>query len=82
MSLTNGGTTMEYFNVIDEFAKQSWDTDENGAPWALVGEAIDAWPEFDDEHTPVNGGDLVEWFGAWRDRARQTLSDLAHADKS
>lgn len=48
---------------------------------SLLQQALDAWPQFDDEPTgpllpgvfadddedrDVNGGDMVEWFGEWR----------------
>ena len=40
----------------------------------VVDTAIQAWPQFDmdgtDDDCEVNGGDLVEWFGAWRARAK------------
>jgi hypothetical protein len=39
----------------------------------LVKEAVEAWPQFDgDVH--VSGADLVEWFEAWRRRAKQELA--------
>ncbi len=31
----------------------------------LLKDAIDAWPQFETD-TPVNGGDLVDWFAQWR----------------
>ena len=47
------------------------DTDESAASpnaeWMqrLLQNAIDAWPQFETDE-PVNGGDLVDWFGEWR----------------
>ncbi len=38
----------------------------------LLQDAIDAWPQFDTDE-PVNGGDLVEWFGEWREQAKKQL---------
>ena len=40
---------------------------------ALLEEAVNAWPEFDDDTAPVSGADLVEWFGAWRDEVKKAL---------
>lgn len=40
-------------------------------------EAIDAWPQFDDPDAPVNGGDMVEWFGEWR---REVIALLPAGD--
>ena len=46
------------------------DTDESAASpnagWMqrLLQNAIDAWPQFETDE-PVNGGDLVDWFGEW-----------------
>lgn len=37
---------------------------------AMLREAVDAWPQFDTDHEQVSGADLVEWFAAWRERAR------------
>jgi hypothetical protein len=39
--------------------------------------AVEAWPQLDapgDEHEPVNGGDLVEWFSIWRGEAKALLA--------
>lgn len=41
----------------------------------LVTEAVGRWPQFDDPDDPVNGGDLVEWFGAWRKRAAVLMEE-------
>ena len=41
----------------------------------LLQVAIDAWPQFDTDE-PVNGGDLVDWFGEWRQQVKEAL-DLA-----
>lgn len=38
----------------------------------LIAQAIEAWPQFDCEDE-VNGGDLVEWFGQWRAKAKALL---------
>ncbi len=38
----------------------------------LLQDAIDAWPQFDADE-PVNGGDLVEWFGEWRQQVKKEL---------
>jgi hypothetical protein len=38
----------------------------------LLRDAIDAWPQFE-EDADVNGAELVEWFGEWRRRARELL---------
>ena len=40
----------------------------------LLGEAVDAWPQFDTPHDQVSGADLVEWFAEWRERAKQCLA--------
>lgn len=51
-------------------------------------EALDEWPQFDadeteprtpgcipdDDDVEVNGGDLVEWFGIWREQVKAMLS--------
>ena len=47
---------------------------------ALVRDAVEAWPAFDAnpaDDCEVNGGDLVEWFGAWRTRAKAALAGTA-----
>jgi hypothetical protein len=38
---------------------------------SLLQEVIDEWTQFDDVDAPVNGGDLVEWFGVFRERAKR-----------
>ena len=43
----------------------------------LLAEAVGRWPEFDNPTIPVNGGDLVEWFAGWREKACQTLAGKA-----
>jgi hypothetical protein len=50
-------------------------------PAALVQEAIQAWPQFDTPHDQVSGADLVEWFCAWRERAKalQLPASAEHA---
>jgi hypothetical protein len=40
---------------------------------ALLERAVDAWPQFDSDDG-VNGGDLVEWFGRWRDEVKDALA--------
>jgi hypothetical protein len=42
---------------------------------ALLREALDVFPQFDREGDAgeVNGGDLVEWFAAWRQRVKTAL---------
>ncbi len=47
----------------------------------LLVEAVDAWPEFDDPDEPVNGGDLVEWFGEWRKRAKKVIREEDEPDE-
>lgn len=44
-----------------------------GANAALLKQAVEAWPQFDTEHNEVSGADLVEWFSAWRERAKAAL---------
>lgn len=39
---------------------------------ALLREAIDAWPQFDNDEE-VSGADMVEWFADWRERAKLSL---------
>lgn len=41
----------------------------------LLREALDVFPPFDREGDDgeVNGGDLVEWFAAWRQRVKSAL---------
>lgn len=34
--------------------------------------AVDAWPEFDTDDA-VNGGDLVDWYALFRERAKAAL---------
>ena len=34
--------------------------------------AIESWPQFDTDAS-VNGGDLVEWFGEWRQQVKEAL---------
>ncbi len=44
---------------------------------SLLRRAVEAWPQFDapgDEHEPVSGGDLVEWFSVWRGEAKELLA--------
>jgi len=38
----------------------------------LLEYALDSWPQFDTDE-PVNGGDLVDWFGEWRIHVKQCL---------
>lgn len=52
----------------------------------LLAQAVEDWPQFDtasaplapgcvaEEAEPVNGGDLVEWFGEWRARVKAALN--------
>lgn len=43
---------------------------------ALLRQAVQEWPQFDAPahiEAPVNGGDMVEWFGEWRARVQQAL---------
>jgi hypothetical protein len=47
---------------------------------ALAQQAIDEWPEFDSDDD-VNGGDLVEWFGRWRDATKKALAAAALAKR-
>lgn len=59
-------------------ADEAWracvrDYDLAGTPRALLLEAIEAWPQLDTEHEQVSGADLVEWFQAWRERAKAAL---------
>lgn len=35
--------------------------------------AIDEWPAFDDDED-VNGGDLVDWFAHWREKAKAAVA--------
>lgn len=44
---------------------------------AALRKAIDDWPTWDDQDEPVNGGDLVEWFGNWR---KSALAAIAKAE--
>lgn len=44
----------------------------------LVREAIRETPRFDTDDE-VNGGDLVDWFGGWRQRARAIVDDAPPA---
>jgi hypothetical protein len=50
-------------------------------------DAVNAWPQFDvnpykGDECSVNGGDLVDWFGGWRERAKLALhSPLLTVDK-
>lgn len=55
------------------------DPARDAAPYmlAVLRKAIDDWPTWDDQHEPVNGGDLVEWFGNWRTSA---LAAIAKAE--
>lgn len=51
----------------------------------LLAQAVEDWPQFDtdsaplapgciaEEAEPVNGGDLVEWFGEWRAKVKAFL---------
>lgn len=43
----------------------------------LVREAIEAWGYQFDNEGEVNGGDLVDWFGDWRLRAKNALGLLS-----
>jgi hypothetical protein len=68
----------------ETFAKMTAPAPEAAAPEvlkSLLQEAIDAWPQFDrddgDPEAEVNGGDLVEWFGDFRERVRQALGVTA-----
>jgi len=36
--------------------------------------AVDAWPQFD-TGAPVDGADLVEWFGEWRAKVNALLNE-------
>lgn len=42
-------------------------------------DAVEAWPQFDDHSgapsAEVNGADLVEWFGSWREEAKALLAE-------
>lgn len=64
----NGAARLERFaraGLVDEPAR------------VLLAEAVDGWPQFDapgDEHEPVNGGNLVEWFSIWREQAKELLA--------
>jgi hypothetical protein len=40
---------------------------------AALQQALDAWPDWDDGG-PVNGGDMVEWFGNWRETVKAALT--------
>lgn len=40
---------------------------------ALLREALDHQADVFDHEDEVNGGDLVEWFGEWRERVRQFM---------
>ena len=53
---------------------------------AALRRALEDWPQFEtdsaplapgciaDEAEPVNGGDLVEWFGQWRDAVKDVIA--------
>jgi hypothetical protein len=35
---------------------------------------VDAWPEFDDDDEPVDGAELVEWWGQEREKCKKVLA--------
>jgi hypothetical protein len=39
----------------------------------LLRRAVENWPQFDGDE-PVNGGDLVEWFAAFRADAKRLMN--------
>ncbi|MDH7796389.1 hypothetical protein QBC99_002452 [Beijerinckia sp. GAS462] len=41
----------------------------------LLHDLVEAWPEFDDDETPVNGADLVEWFAGFREQVKAHLAE-------
>lgn len=41
----------------------------NVTPEELIREALFNWPQFESD-AEVNGGDMVEWFGEWRERCQ------------
>ena len=41
-------------------------------PTELLQKALDDWPEFDTDE-PVDGADLVEWFGKFREECKEAL---------
>ena len=43
----------------------------------LLAEATGRWPGFDNPTVHIDGGDLVEWFAEWREKACQTLAGKA-----
>ena len=47
---------------------------------AHLAEAVTAWPEFDTDE-PVNGQDLVEWFGQYREQAKILRGKIAKEAK-
>ena len=47
---------------------------------AHLAEAVTAWPEFDTDE-PVNGPDLVEWFGQYREQAKILRGKIAKEAK-
>jgi hypothetical protein len=49
----------------------TWDDTELARD--LLAEAVNAWPEFDDERE-VSGADLVEWFAEFRAKCKTILN--------
>lgn len=43
------------------------------AAFAAVSKAIEDWPQWDTDE-PVNGGDMVEWFGNWIETAKRAVA--------
>lgn len=40
---------------------------------AALKRAMEAWPDWENDE-PVNGGDMVEWFGEWRQTALAAIT--------
>lgn len=59
---------------IDALCEQINRSPDKHDPVALLKEAVDEWPEFDGDES-VNGGDLVEFFGDWRERAKKAVKE-------
>lgn len=44
-----------------------------GAMLAPLKQALEAWPDWENNE-PVNGGDMVEWFGTWRETVKTAIA--------
>lgn len=86
---------MYFDHVEDEFCDIESHTIEVWEPkdsmTGLLKDAVEVWAQFDTDKgadpatgegtdLDVNGGDLVEWFGEWRERAKAVVAEVGEVE--